>query len=247
VYCHHCVFAGVALIEVFMRLFLGLFFLALSCTQDVKPTVLGPTPPTEKKPAANLAPATQSTLRPPSNEEILAIAQEYTKWGRVDELPGYAPLDCRAPTEASSQVRQSKAAQEHGQKLYYLFAKKKDDYLNLAVSKIDHAGQIVVKESWTSKEIKESEIPRRTYNMDAGPPPPIKYTVPKDGVALEVDQPAPLFIVMYVGTNVKDSDDGWWYATVSADKKTVTSSGVIASCQGCHVKAKYHRLFGLQE
>jgi hypothetical protein len=226
-----------------MRVYLLMFLVA--CTPEAKPTVLAPTPTSVATQAANPAPT--SLKAGPTDEAILQIAKEYVAWGRVDESPGWAPLDCRAPTEEAAQARQSKAEMEHGQKLYFLFAKKKNEYKDLPYTpKLDHSGQIIVKESWTSKEVKESDLPRRVVDMAVAPPPPILHTKPRDGVALLMDQPAPLFVMMYVGKDVKGADNGWWYATVSPDKSKVTASGTIASCQGCHAKAKYDGLFGLQ-
>ena len=41
------------------------------------------------------------------------------------------------------------------------------------------------------------------------------------------------------------TDEGWVYGTVTADGKTVTSAGRVASCMKCHVQAKNDRLFGI--
>ena len=51
-----------------------------------------------------------------------------------------------------------------------------------------------------------------------------------------------LFVMAKTGD--PDGDDGWIYATVAADRKTVTSSGKIASCMECHQNRR-DRVFGL--
>jgi hypothetical protein len=51
-----------------------------------------------------------------------------------------------------------------------------------------------------------------------------------------------LYIILRAA--VKDSDDGWVYATVSPEGR-VTAAGKIESCASCHKLAKNERLFGL--
>jgi hypothetical protein len=43
------------------------------------------------------------------------------------------------------------------------------------------------------------------------------------------------------------TDEGWVYGTVTADGKTVTSAGRVASRMKCHQEAPHDRLFGLKE
>jgi hypothetical protein len=52
-----------------------------------------------------------------------------------------------------------------------------------------------------------------------------------------------LFVVLRAPRGV-ESDEGWLYATTTADGK-VTSAGQIASCIRCHKLAPHERLFGL--
>jgi hypothetical protein len=188
-------------------------------------------------------------LTPEEEATFLEIAASYTRWGRVDEKLAAGPLGCQSFSQADaarpSQVRESEAMSEHGQKLYYLFAKEKQHYLELAQTPgPTHEGQVIVKEAWTSIEIEAPTPPSsNTVYLSL---PPIPYTITKEGKALQADEPASLFIMRYVGAAQPNTDNGWWYATVSPDKKTVTASGVISSCQGCHSRAKYQGLFGLK-
>jgi hypothetical protein len=232
----------------------------VSCQNTSPPPITQPVAVRpESTPAASLASVSQPSshavkapphLTPEEEAKFLEIATSYTQWGRVDERLGLSPLDCQAFSVADSarpaQVRESQAMSEHGQKLYYLFAKKKQDYLDLAQAlRPNHAGQIIVKEAWTALEI-EAPTPPSSNTVYLSLPQPIPYIIIKDGKALQADKPASLFIMRYVGAAQPNTDNGWWYATVSPDKKTVTASGIIASCQGCHSKAKYQGLFGLQ-
>jgi hypothetical protein len=55
---------------------------------------------------------------------------------------------------------------------------------------------------------------------------------------------AGLFIMMKLDPATPDTDHGWVYGTVAADRVTVTSAGRVASCMGCHESAGFDRLFG---
>jgi len=77
---------------------------------------------------------------------------------------------------------------------------------------------------------------RRTY--------PPEYLV--DGEkAYRIGEPRGLFVMLKKDPATPDTDEGWVYGTVSADGKTVTSSGRVESCMGCHREASRDRLFGM--
>ena len=52
--------------------------------------------------------------------------------------------------------------------------------------------------------------------------------------------------MMKLDPKTPGADDGWVYGTVSADGKTVTSAGRVASCMKCH-ETRPTRLFGLKQ
>ena len=55
----------------------------------------------------------------------------------------------------------------------------------------------------------------------------------------------PLFVMMKTGD--ADSDEGWIYATMSPDGRSVTASGKLASCMECHRSERTKdRLFGVR-
>jgi hypothetical protein len=194
--------------------------------------------------------------------ELLAIAQEYPSWGRVDESSRWAPLACRMPTPATARFSHSDDESTHGQKLYNLFARQRSDYLRLtdgeATSPAQFAAadrainspdgkqeQAVVKESWTVKPadgnsrniVNEGD---RVYSPNAQ----------RAGKWYETDQKAGLFIMFRAaldaaGHYAPDTDDGWVYGTVTPDGKTVTAAGRVQSCMHCHQQAPHGRLFGL--
>lgn len=149
---------------------------------------------------------------------ILEAARAYPAYGKVDDTSRWAPTDCAAPPPAPARLSASRDEATHGRKLYYLFAKDRGAYLH-SRELPQPPGQVVVKESWYP-----------------GIHATLQPLVPGD--------PGPLFLMLKTGG--AESDGGWIYATVSADRKTVTASGRIASCMECHEQAKNDRLFGLR-
>jgi len=159
----------------------------------------------------------------------------------------------------------SKDEETHGQKLYSLFARNRQDYLALPIGKTVAIGQVVVKESWLSEEITDPmqkpnrEIDQGKVVRTAKPNSGSKQMQFGDGTdhfypyawkgekVYKATKPAALFIMMKLDPKTPGTDAGWVYGTVTPDGKEVTSAGKIESCMGCHQEAKYDRLFGLQK
>jgi len=148
---------------------------------------------------------------------VQEAARSYDSYGRVDETRRWAPTDCKAPLPEPPRLSASRDAETHGRKLYYLYAKNREAY-RLLPEFPQPVGQVIVKESW---------IPAATSTFAK----PV------------TESRGPLFIMMKTGE--PDSDEGWIYATATADGKTITSRGKLASCMECHQSAKNDRLFGL--
>lgn len=51
--------------------------------------------------------------------------------------------------------------------------------------------------------------------------------------------------MMKLDPKTPGTDDGWVYATLAADGRTVTAAGRIESCMKCHRETKTDRLFGM--
>jgi hypothetical protein len=151
------------------------------------------------------------------NAEILKVAGAYASYGKVDDQARWAPTLCKAPLPPALRVSASGDEKTHGKKLYFLFAKDREAYIN-PKDKPQPVGQIIVKEAWTPTE---SSTPERPVKEARGP----------------------LFIMMKTGDPA--GDEGWIYATTSPDGKTVTASGKIASCMECHQTRTRDRMFGL--
>lgn len=157
---------------------------------------------------------------------LLEIAKEYKSYRVVDAGLRWAPVLCGSGDEGVYQVSAAPAGSVHGQKLYALYAKNPKAYVTPG-EKLKY-GFVIVKESWTAREVPEHQS-----------------DVVKDGKFYRPDIRSDLFVMAKLDWWTDGTDNGWVYGTVSPDGKTVTSSGKVESCMGCHVKAKNDRLFGL--
>jgi hypothetical protein len=194
----------------------------------------------------------------PFHARLLEIARQYkapnpkATWGDenfttpVDcQIPNWAPALCRMPEPGEdylpAKLRSSASKDEdsHGQKLYFLYAKDKWAYLDVA-QKASPVGQVLVKESWTAEEAREATR-HRIFKGAVGPDPYAE----KDGKKYHVGKLVGLYIMFKTEPKTPGTDEGWVYGTVSADGKQVTAAGRVESCMSCHVKAKHDRLFGL--
>lgn len=155
---------------------------------------------------------------PSPDPRLVEIGGSYASYGRVDDLKRWAPTLCKQPAPKPARLSASPDPETHGRKLYYLFAKDREAY-RMARDRAQPVGQVLVKESWFPSETSTSKNP-------------------------QTGERGPLFMMMKTGE--PDSDEGWIYATLTADGRTVTSSGRLASCMECHTGAKYDRLFAVK-
>lgn len=168
---------------------------------------------------------TEAANDPAFHKALLQAASEYKTYGQVDDNFQFAPALCAAPSmlpQKQPKISSSTDASTHGQKIYYLYAKNKLAYMRL---RDPNTPQTIVKESWTPKK-----------------------TISSGGVQqLSPDQINALFIMVKLEGTPSGTDNGWVYGTVTADGHTVTSSGKVQSCMGCHQDAPHGRLFGIKK
>jgi hypothetical protein len=181
---------------------------------------------------------------------LLEIARTYKSYRHVDFAEAaWAPTDCRAPIPyrdfrpGEARPSASKDTDTHGQKLYFLFARNRDAYLN-AAAKPQAEGQVIVKESWTPKESTEDERTKFIAKEFKGYPNGIPFAR-KDGKVYRTDKQGDLFIMFKTAADKENTDHGWVYGTVTPDGKMATSAGRVESCMRCHKAAQHDRLFGL--
>src|SRR5262245_44738818 len=114
----------------------------------------------------------------PFYADLLKVAAEFKWWGRVDDELGWAPFYCRAPMPGRVAFSASKDEETHGQKLYSLFARNRQDYLALTKDKTVAIGQVVVKESWLPEEITDP-VQKPSREIDQGKV--VRTTKPNSG------------------------------------------------------------------
>lgn len=192
----------------------------------------------------------QSKLGEQFHAQLREIARTYKTYRPVDFAEAaWSPVDCRAPLPYQDfrpgEARPSASMDKdtHGQKLYFLFARNRAAYLNVA-AKPQAEGQVIVKESWAPKEATEEE---RTAFLNGGFGG-YREGVPfarKDGKLYRTDKQGELFIMFKTAADQAGTDQGWVYGTVTPDGKSVTSAGRVESCMSCHQAARHDRLFGL--
>lgn len=199
---------------------------------------------------------------------LLAIAAEYESYGRLDAKARPAPTFCEAPDNGfdvpQPAFSASKDPSTHGLKLYSLFVREAQpneftfgDYVT--PGKPQPVGQVLVKESWTAEEISDDKVSFdpivrqgvRRIHKDDGTEALIAHEdrfvpfVRKEGRLYHARERAELFIMYKTDPETPGTDEGWVYGTVTADRKEVTSAGLVTGCMQCHVRAPHDRLFGL--
>jgi hypothetical protein len=196
------------------------------------------------------------------HEGLLWIAQTYRSFGQVDDRMGWAPALCAGPAlPPELRLSDSKDASTHGQKLYAMFAAFKENGSYVKPGQPSRAHQTVVKESWVPEEVPDDGKPlqpaiRRYRHFDPARACSSEYQgevieqkylpyARKNGKLYRAAKQADLFIMYKMDPETPGTDRGWVYGTVTADGKTVTSAGRVASCMKCHVDAPHDRLFGL--
>jgi len=167
--------------------------------------------------AAALLVLSSCTTPVAQDPRLVKVAQDYSTYGRVHDRLNWAPTMCQAPPPMPPRMSISRDPGTHGKKLYYLYAKNLGAY-RISDDVSQPVGQVLVKESWLPAAGSTSENP-----VAAGR--------------------GPLFLMMK--TSEADADEGWIYATMTPDGKTITAAGKIASCMECH-ESKKDRLFGVK-
>jgi len=183
--------------------------------------------------------AEESPAKPgPFDAKLLDIAATYKKSYRVDDQIYLAPEMCRMANFSIPRISASTDEKTHGRKLYYLFARHRDEYWNAGKHPSQPVDQFIVKEAWRAKETADPKFEDPHTKLES-------KSFAHDGKLLTPGEKNGLFIMLKLDPKTEGTDQGWVYGTVSADGKTVTAAGRIASCMKCHEEAKYDRLFGV--
>lgn len=178
---------------------------------------------------------------------LLEIAAAYQKYGRFDETlrfgpppcsappPGFPPYEEPKPGPSRLRVSKSRDADSHGKKLYYLYVKDGQAYAYTDIGKRQHEGQVILKEAWKPELTKDDRSAMVAFDPD-------------DKQHYRAGEKFGLFVMMKLNPATPNTDEGWVYATISADGKTVTSAGRVESCMACHQgEGTKDRTFGVRE
>jgi len=216
-------------------------------------------PPAAPSPVLSSSPPIASAAdhpagAPPENDVsqhaiLQTIASSYTTFFRADGM-WWAPYDCWAPPADAARMSAAPPGVAHGRKVYTLqiadftaYARETGSTAEATggrsreprVTTVPGAEQVIVKVSYEPTEDPAASKTRGVKPASSG------------GRAYYPGEQKDLF-VMYRPTNKAFATDaGWLYGTVSPDGKTVTSSGQVKSCMGCHQKAPHGRLFGVTD
>lgn len=173
---------------------------------------------------------------------LLDAVRNYAKdYGNLDDIMRWAPGLCRRPPPA--RIRESTSEDEgtHGKKLYWLYAKDRDAYLKVGKGASQPVGQVLVKEAFVAKPGRGDGDPQQDGWR------PLTPIVERDGKPFHAGEKQGLYVLLKLDPKTEGSDAGWVYGTLTADGKTVTSAGRVASCMGCHTENTTDRMFGLQK
>lgn len=185
------------------------------------------------------APASAASQTADFRANVVASAAKYSDWVRVSDGPQWAPELCLPPQGVKGpRFSESKDANTHGRKLYYLFCNEHQYYYLIGNGASQQSGApvglAIVKEAHQPVEVDA------TNAADAK-----QETALRGGKTYEPGPITSLFVMTKYDATTPGTDQGWVYATLDASGKEVTGIGVIASCVECHREAKHDRLFGL--
>ncbi len=187
--------------------------------------------PIEDQPAMN---------DPAFHAGLVQAIDDYLEYPLVNSVAIEAPADCRPPnSESRPMMSHSDHESTHGRKLYYLFVKDITHYLSQDGTPSPE-GQVLVKESWTSKASNPGARNMRNHASGARINP--RLTVGDEVV--EIGKRQDLFVMMKLAADTANTDQGWVYGVIDPNTEEVIASGKVSSCMRCHEDARNDRLFG---
>jgi|GEM_PF-2266184 len=206
--------------------------------------------------------------------DLWAIAQLYAHAPRVNDRVGWAIPSCVGPRPRSDRggISEAKASEDHGGKLYYLWARDASNYsLERYMGQIHQpdasdpiaTNQYVVKQAFYPHAISSddatfaeraqregtyhfSEEEKARLHSALGSQSPAASPIAFDdrGRAYRAGESYGLFILFRPEHHKDQTDQGWVYGTLNASGE-ITACGLIDSCKTCHEEAPRERLFGI--
>ena len=189
---------------------------------------------------ATVALASEPAVPSEVQAELRGIAGKYLKAQLVNPRPYMAPTQCSIPPTAVL-YSDADSDKEHGRKLFYLFAGNAMTLRAKETVKAQPAGQYLVKETWEAVDADDAE--KRTTGRHASGHF-LSNTAVHKGKTVAIGKPMDLYIMLKQDEVTEDNDEGWIYAVVSRDAKTIHKAGRIQSCIDCHEDADHDRILG---
>lgn len=185
------------------------------------------------------------------HDALRAAVADYGSFGEVDDIMRWVPGLCRM-VQLDIHVSRSPDKATHGDKLFWMFAKDRQAYVDCA-QRDQPVGQILVKEAWASRPATPEEVEHaRAVSRGQYAPAEDKRmrsithrTLERDGAHYTADRVKGLYVMRRLAADTPGTDAGWIYGTLAPDGRTVTSAGRVASCMRCHAEAPRDRMFGL--
>jgi hypothetical protein len=185
-------------------------------------------------------------------QRLLQIKREYLSYEPMSNDLRWKVVDCAdvssldpSPEElrkdslfkSQNQLRQSHSDDEatHGKALYKLWVKVPEAYTE-APDPNQPTDQVIVKRTWKAMPL-ESHLPHSDKQAIQGADGKWYIQGKEDG----------LFVLFRCEEKGFQTDEGWLYGIVAANRDTVLSQGIVPNCQGCHHKNEPGRLFGLPQ
>jgi hypothetical protein len=131
---------------------------------------------------------------------------------------------------------QSDDAGTHGHKQFFLYASNSEKYVTDSESSKNLANQLLVSRTQNPTPTLRSKGIEQILVKES-------FLPAKDASTLPV--PQDLFMMVQFAKDTPHTDDGWVFAVVTPDHKTVKEFGRIESCMSCHDAAPHGHLFGL--
>jgi ribosomal protein L29 len=191
--------------------------------------------PAEPPPAAESTKPAAGDVESPFTQVVKAAGRDYRSFACVTGMPKVAPTDCRLP---APNVRRSAAEQEHGRKLYLLYARHAENGDYVQHGKPAVVGQTLVKEAW---QCVEGAPQGRT---ESGARYLTTPTLREGDKVFHAGDAAGLFVMHKLAADTPGTDQGWVYGAIDRNG-VVTAAGAVASCMRCHQGATEDRRFGL--
>ncbi len=206
------------------------------------------------------ATSTDEYADPGWSMQLREVAAAYKTWQRVSDQANYSPVRCIFLPPTGAQNSGASDGTPHGRKLYFLYAKDHQTYLDITypmgvagdtndphpTNLVQPTGQVIVKEAFHPVPATAAEAKAMMTQRDIEQRRTIPSTFIGTGDNLNrMGDLQGLYVMLKTPPASPGTDAGWVYATITPAGE-ITAAGRIESCMECHVDAPHDRLHGAQ-